>query len=84
MYKVGQLIEILSQYPYDMDVTNEQNLGINHVSKTQDNSIILSYCKPIGTCNRSGGEVYPSVVDGYDGYSVELDEDLYKHEFTRF
>ena len=39
---------------------------------------------PIGTCNRTNGLVYPTTVDGYAGYSIELDEDVYEFEFTRF
>jgi hypothetical protein len=39
---------------------------------------------PIGTCNRTNGFVYPTTVDGYAGYSIELDEDVYEFEFTKF
>lgn len=37
----------------------------------------------IGKCNRTNTDVYPSEVEGYDGYCPELDEDLYNIEFTR-
>lgn len=80
MITVKQLKEMLSMYPDDMEITNEQRLGIIHVCNTSD-TLTLSPYKPIGICNRTGGNVYPSVVEGYDGYCPELDEDLYSHEF---
>jgi hypothetical protein len=79
---IGKLIELLSKYPSDFEVTNEQNQNFIHIVNTKD-SVILSTTKPIGICKRSGGYVYPSVVDGYDGYSPELDEDLYGIEFKK-
>lgn len=82
MLTVGQLKEMLLMYPDDMEVTTEQNLGIIHVSNTDDTLIISAY-KPIGICNRSGGNVYPSEVEGYDGFCPELDEDLVGMEFTK-
>ena len=80
MLTVGQLKEMLSMYPDDMEVTTEQNQGIVHVSNTSD-SLIISPYNPIGICNRTAGNVYPSVVEGYDGFCPELDEDLFNHEF---
>lgn len=82
MLTVGKLKEMLSMYPDDMEITTEQNLGITHVSNKTDTLIISPY-KPIGVCNRSGGNVYPSVVEGYTGFCPELDEDLYDFEFTK-
>lgn len=79
---VGKLIELLSKYPKDMPITNEQNQDFIHIVNTSDNSVILSTTKPIGYCNRTGSYVYPSVVKGYSGYCPELDEDLYKNEWT--
>jgi hypothetical protein len=54
-----------------------------NIGDTNNQSVILSASQPIGICNRSGGYVYPSVVDGYVGFSPELDEDLYEFEFNR-
>ncbi len=78
---VGKLIELLSNYPKDMVITDQQNQPFIHIINT--NGVILSTEKPIGICNRSGGYVYPSVVDGYVGFSPDLDEDLYEIEFNR-
>lgn len=82
MLTVGQLKEMLEKYPNDMEVITEQNQGIVHVSNNSDSLIISAY-KPIGICNRSGGNVYPSMVDGYNGFSPDLDEDLVGMEFTK-
>ena len=81
MTTVGKLIELLSAYPKDMVITNEQNFPFIHVANVNDN-VILSTTNPIGYCNRSGEYVYPSVVEGYSAYSPELDEDLYDSEWT--
>lgn len=81
MTSVGKLIELLSNYPKDMVITNEQNQPFIHLVNGKDN-VILSTTKPIGYCNRSGEYVYPSVVEGYSAYSPELDEDLYDMEWT--
>lgn len=43
---------------------------------------ILEVVEPIGTCNRTGEYVYPSIVEGYTAYCPELDEDLYDIEWT--
>jgi len=77
-----KLIELLSIYPDTMEITDEQNRPFIHIVNTTD-KIIISTQKPIGICNRSGGNVYPSLVDGYEGFSPELDEDLYYYEFTK-
>jgi hypothetical protein len=82
MLTVKQLKEMLSKYPDDMEITNEQSQGIIHVCNTSD-TLILSPYKPIGICKRTGGNVYPSVVGDYAGYCPELDEDLFEYEFTR-
>jgi len=82
MTTVGKLIELLSAYPKDMVITNEQNQPFIHMVNGSEESVILSTTKPIGYCNRSGEYVYPSVVEGYSAYSPELDEDLYDIEWT--
>jgi hypothetical protein len=82
MLTVGQLKEMLEKYPNDMEVITEQNQGIVHISNNSD-SLIISPYKPIGICNRSGGNVYPSMVDGYSAFSPDLDEDLFDMEFTK-
>ena len=83
MTTVKQLIELLSKYPQDFAITDEQNRPFIHIINGGDN-VILSTQQPIGICNRSGGYVYPSVVEGYSAFSPELDEDLFKFEFTKF
>ena len=83
MLTVGKLIELLSIYPKDMEITNEQNEEFIHIVNRIGDRVALSTTKPIGICNRSGGYVYPSLVDGYVGFSPELDEDLYEIEFSR-
>ena len=82
MLTVRKLKEMLSMYPDDMEITTEQNQGIVHLSNTKDSLIISPYL-PIGVCNRTGGNVYPSVVEGYTGFCPELDEDLFGIEFTK-
>ena len=84
MTNVGKLIELLSKYPKDMPITNEQNQNFVHIVNTKDDSVILSVYKPIGYCNRTGEYVYPSQVEGYSAYSPSLDEDLYGFEWTEF
>jgi hypothetical protein len=86
METIKQLVELLSKYPQDFIITDEQNRPFIHMINIGDinnHSVILSASQPIGICNRSGGYVYPSVVDGYVGFSTELDEDLYEFEFNR-
>lgn len=82
MTTVKQLIELLSNYPQDFIITDEQNRPFIHTING-GNNVILSAEKPIGICNRSGGYVYPSIVEGYVGFSPELDEDLFEFEFSR-
>lgn len=78
---VGKIIKLLSIYPKDFPITNEQNEPFVHITNT-DEGVILSTKKPIAYCSRSGGYVYPTTVDGYFGYSIELDEDVYEIETT--
>lgn len=82
MVSIKKLIELLSSYPENFVITDEQNRPFIHIINGGDN-VILSTQKPIGICNRSGGYVYPSLVEGYVGFSPELDEDLYEFEFNR-
>lgn len=79
----AELIQLLAIYPDHFVVTNEQNEPFVHMING-DNNIIISTKKPIGYCHRSGGYVYPSVVDGYSAFSPELDEDLTDLEWTPF
>lgn len=79
MITVGELIQKLMIYPKDFVVINEQNKDIVNIVNT-DESVIISTTRPIGICNRSGGNVYPSLVKGYSGFSPNLDEDLYDFE----
>jgi len=73
-----KLIELLSIYPNDMEIVDEQNRPFIHIVNTD--KIILSTQKPIGTCNRTGGYVYPSLVEDYAGFCPTLDEDLFEFE----
>jgi hypothetical protein len=83
MTNVGKLIELLSAYPLDMIITDEQNQEFVHMVNMGDN-LILSTSRPIGYCNRSGEYVYKSMVKGYIAFSPAMDEDLYGFEFTPF
>lgn len=80
---VKKLIELLSSYNQDQEVTDEQLKPFVHIRSLNDGGTILSTTRPIGICNRTGQNVYPSVVHGYSAYSPELDEDLFEFEFTR-
>ncbi len=82
METIKQLVELLSKYPQDFIITDEQNRTFTHIINGND-CVVLSSVQPIGICNRSGGYVYPSLVKGYAGFSQELDEDLYEFEFNR-
>ena len=82
MTTIKDLIELLNKYPQNFVITDEQNRPFVHIINGEDN-VILSTQKPIGICNRSGGYVYPSIVEGYVGFSPDLDEDLYEFEFNR-
>ena len=82
--KVKDLIEMLKQYNQESYITNEQNQDFIHIRSTDMGDTILSVVAPIGECDRTGMKVYPSVVKGYSAFSPELDEDLFKFEFTKF
>jgi hypothetical protein len=77
---IKKLKELLNDYPENMEITNEQNENFIHITNLK-NSVILSTKKPIGICNRTNANVYPSIVKGYAGFCPELDEDLYSFEF---
>jgi len=78
-----KLIELLDAYSEDALITDEQNRSFIHIVNKTNGDIILSTTKPIGYCNRSGEYVYPSIIEGYDGFCAETDEDLYSFEFTK-
>lgn len=80
MCTIAKLIELLSKYPQHFEVMDEQNRPFIHIINGDD-TLRLSTVQPIGICNRSGGYVYPSIVEGYVGFSPELDEDLMSFEF---
>jgi hypothetical protein len=82
MLTVKELKDMLSKYPEDMRITNEQSEDFIHIGNTTD-TLIISVKNPIGTCNRTGGNVFPSLVVGYEGYCPELDEDLCRWEFKQ-
>ena len=77
---VSKLIELLQTYNSDMLVTNEQREPFIHIVNLVDNTVILSTKKHIAICNRTGGYVYPTTTEGYYGYAVDLDEDVYEFE----
>lgn len=77
---VRKLKSILQSMRDDAVITNEQNQDIVHI--VADDILILSTTKPIGLCNRTGANVYPSIVNGYSAFCPELDEDLYDVEWT--
>jgi hypothetical protein len=79
MTTVGKLIELLSSYNKDSVITNVQGLSFIHIVNSKER-IILSTEKPIAYCGRSGGYVYPTTTEGYFGYSIDLDEDVYSFE----
>ena len=81
MTTVSELIKLLSVYPNDMVITNEQNQPFIHIVNNGDD-IILSTIKPIGYCNRTDTYVYPSIIKGYSAFCPELDEDLFGNEWT--
>jgi hypothetical protein len=78
--KVKDLKKIVATMNEEALVLNEQNEEILHLYASD--YLIISNKLPIGTCNRTGGNVYPSVIDGYSAFSPELDEDLYDMEWT--
>ena len=79
---VGKLIELLSMYPKDMEISNQNNEDFIHIVNTESDRVILSTEKPIAFCNRTGSYIYPTESKGYFGYCPELDEDVYKFETT--
>jgi len=80
---VGKLINVLKVYPKYLGITTEQNQDLIHIVN-DDERVIISSNKPIGTCNRTDTYVYPSVIDGYTAFCPELDEDLSDCEWTNF
>ena len=80
---LGTLLESLRLCDTSYKITNSKGKDFIHISNDKQGNTILSTLKPIGICNRSGGNVYPSVLKGYKGYSIELDEDLYEFEFIK-
>ena len=78
---IAKLKEILSRYPDDMEIRDEQNENFIH-SVNIDDVLVISTQRPIGYCNRSGEYVYPSRIGGYTAFSPSLDEDLYTSEWT--
>lgn len=82
MLTIGKLKQIIEESGLSDAhvITNEQNQQFIHVLSSD--MIILSTVKPIGTCNRTGKKVYPSIVEGYTAFCPELDEDLYSFEWT--
>jgi len=78
---VKYLKEVLNRMKDDVIVHNEQNEDFIHIF-TDDGRLRLSTTKPIGTCNRTGEYVYPSIIEGYSAFCPKLDEDLYDMEWT--
>lgn len=85
MSTIKKLIELLSMYPQDWEVVDEQNRPFIHIinAGVETDNLRLSTVLPIGLCNRTDSYVYPSIVEGYVAFCPELDEDLYESEFTR-
>lgn len=77
---LGVLLESLKLCNIDQKVTNSKGKDFIHISNDSQGNTVLSTVRPIGICSRSGGNVYPSIIKGYKGYSIELDEDLYEFE----
>lgn len=79
---VGKLKEVIKSMRDDAIVSTEQNQDIINIVACD--TLILSTTKPIGYCNRSGSNVFPSVVEGYSAFCPKLDEDLYDMEWSKF
>lgn len=82
----GKLIEMLSVYPNDMLVTNQENLPFIHIVNRSNNCITLSTEKPIGFCIKCGDYAYQELrrdVD-YPGQCPTCDENLYSFEIENF
>jgi len=77
-----ELVLLFESYSDEAHVVTEQGEDITHLVNLTDGTIVMSSKKPIGVCNRTGGYVYPTVVNGYAGYCPELDEDLFSFEFA--
>jgi hypothetical protein len=77
---VKELIELLKGLPADMEVINQDGEEVLYMFTITD-AVILSSTDSIGVCLRTNTPVFRSVVEGYDAYSPELDEDLYNSEF---
>lgn len=81
MSTVERIIEILSQYPKDMKVTNEQNLPFIYIVNRQGEQITLSTKQPIGFCNTCGDYVYKEdVIKKYKGICTTCDENKFNFE----
>lgn len=79
---VGRLIELLSEYPKDMEITNEENCYFIHIVNRQDDKITLSTKQPIGHCQICGDYVYKTIVRGYEGVCPSCDANLFSFEIT--
>ncbi len=79
---VKQLKKILSKYPDEMEVTDEQNAQLLYVGKIK-NTLIISAKNPIGICNYTGENVFPLGIDlgVYLGFSPALNRNLSSFEF---
>lgn len=82
MATVEKMIELLSYYPKNMEVTNECNLPFIHICSRQGDKVTLSTVQPIGYCNKCGDNVYPSDLKTYTGICTTCDENLYTFEIT--
>lgn len=79
---VGKLIELLSIYDNDSVITDEQKEDFVHITNLSNGDVVLSTLRPIGICNRSSGQVYPTRTPGYKGFCTEMYEDLFGFEMT--
>lgn len=82
MTTVEKLIELLSKYPKDFIITDEQNQPFIHIVNRQDDVITLSTKKPIGNCNKCGDYAYKEDVLDYFGVCPSCDENLYDFEIS--
>lgn len=78
---VKTLKEALVGYSDETEITNEHLQDIIHI-RTRGKGLILSSSSPVGYCNRTGEKVYPSRIEGYEAFCPELNEDLYREEYT--
>lgn len=77
--------ELLSQLTTlkDSDVVQfEDEKDIVHTMVSD--YVLLSTQPPIGTCQRCGEYIYPSITEGYQGFCPYHDEDLFINEITPF